>query len=266
MGMRFRMSVGLLLFAFGGMLYAADAAEKQVDPDAAIANPKLRRAMQVERASISRKLKGGKDEFFLIVLTDTTWKKREPGIADAAQGVAFLVDVLALPVTAISGNAFAVSQQLPPAPPGTVREDAVTMVVVQGRDAAIQKVHDFTTALAFLPQETPRYRGWTLLAKNKEPEKVVAARDAFLRKLQTIQKGMEINQEITVNEDAQAAFAAPANPVVENPRDLLKPGDGFDERRKRLEDLRNGLRNNRVIEAKELDELRRIFRGELGVE
>jgi hypothetical protein len=162
---------------------------------AAKAPPKVSRAVQKaladHRRNIGRALRGGPDDYYVVVLGEITDRPREPNLLDALQltttAMAFAWDVLFIPIVLIVGDGeeILMSHKLPPLRSNIERTYQHEVRVVHTKAAAIEAIYDYTTGLVEAPPKPPeqKYRAWAfagLARTDAAAQEAKAAVDAKL--------------------------------------------------------------------------------------
>jgi hypothetical protein len=174
----------LLVLGVPQMGRAQNDAAKKNPPPAAVqagggpaANPALarlprnaQRTLATYRRTIGRQLRGGADDFYVIVAGEVVDTPREPNLLDllnvVATGTAIMWDLMIFPAVIASGGEAAdlliTDTGIPSGGPAIERKHKTEVHVIQGKVAAIQFVFDHTTATVGQPPDPKRkvYRGW----------------------------------------------------------------------------------------------------------
>jgi len=162
--------------------------------------PSMRRTLHGHRRQIARMMRGGPDDYYVVLLGEAIDRPREPNLLDLLQGAATFValtwDIAMSPVVFTTGaDELEITPILPPMRSNIERTYHHESRVVLSRAAAIQAVFDHTTELALLPPQPNerRYRAWAFvgIAKTEEAaQKMQVNADAKMTAVMDKPKGL----------------------------------------------------------------------------
>jgi hypothetical protein len=164
----------------------APANPAPVNPAHAKLSRAAQRTLSQYRRRVGRQLRGGADDFYIVVTGEVTDTPREPSLLDSLISVApaftLFWDALMLPVVISSNGGAAdllITDNLPEPGPRFERKYTQQVHIVQGKLAAIQLVFDHTTEfVGKLPEpNVRRFRGWSHAGTQRTKEGAQARKE-----------------------------------------------------------------------------------------